>query len=206
MVESTLIAEPPAPAAAAAPASPAGVRRRLFTVAEFERMAEVGILAHQERVELIEGEIVQMSPVGSPHAACVNRLNALFHKGLGDRVVVIVQNPIHLGERSEPEPDVALAQPRPDFYEAGHPGPADLYLVVEVMETSAGYDRQVKLPLYARAGIAELWLVDLAGRLVEVHRRPLGGQYAEKRTVTPGQTLAPEAFPEVVFAVEAILG
>jgi Uma2 family endonuclease len=146
--------------------------RRLFTADEYHRMTQAGILSEDDRVELIEGEIVQMSPIGSRHARCVRLLNRIFSKGVGDRAIVDVQNPIRLGERLEPQPDVALLRPRPDFYAGVHPGPEDVLLIAEVMERSAAFDREVKAPLYARSGIPEVWWVDLEEEVVEVYREP----------------------------------
>jgi Uma2 family endonuclease len=121
--------------------------RRAFTVQEYHQMTRAGILTEDDRVELIEGEIVRMSPLGRRHAACVKRLLRLLDRGVGEGAIVGTQDPIRLGEQSEPQPDLALLQPRPDFYAQGHPGPQDILLVVEVMERSAGYDREVKVPL-----------------------------------------------------------
>src|ERR671938_544657 len=137
------------------------VAKRCFSVDEYYRMGEAGILTEDDRVELIEGEIIEMSPIGSRHAACVNRLNTLLGRHLRQTAIVSVQNPIRLDAYSEPEPDVALLRPRADYYESGHPTPADALLIVEVADTSADYDRIIKLPLYAKAGIPEAWLVDL---------------------------------------------
>ena len=125
-------------------------------------MAEAGLLAEDDRVEFVEGEIAEMAPIGSRPAACVDRLNRLFSQRVRERATGRVQNPIRFGEHSEPQPDLALLQPREDFYAAAHPGPGDTLLVVEVAETTADADRVIKLPLYARAGIAEVWLVGLA--------------------------------------------
>src|SRR2546426_2118990 len=137
------------------------LEKRRFTVDEYHRMAEAGIFSEDESVELLEGEIVEMTPISSRHAACVNKLTRLFTRELGERVVVSVQNPVALTETSEPQPDLALLRPRADFYAAGHPGPEDVLLMVEVADTSATSDRAVKVPLYARAGIEEVWLIDL---------------------------------------------
>jgi len=169
-------------------------------------MAEAGILSEDDRVELIEGEIVEMSPIGSHHAACVNRLTRLFSRQGGDRAIVSVQNPIRLSEYSEPEPDLALLRPRADFYAEALPGPEDTLLVVEVMETSAQYDRERKLPLYAEAGIPEVWLVDLAAECIEVYRRPSPEGYEDVRRRCRGERLSPQAFPDVELAVDDILG
>ena len=180
--------------------------RRSFTVAEYHRMAEAGILREDDRVELIEGEIVQMTPIGSRHAACVMRLIQLLSRQLGQGVLVNVQNPIRLGEYSEPQPDVTLLRFRPDFYAQSHPGPTDVLLAVEVAETSAVYDRDVKLPLYARAGIPEVWLVDLSAEGMEVHRDPAAQGYRQVRRVGRGERVTPGALPELDLAVDDILG
>ncbi|GIX47743.1 MAG: hypothetical protein KatS3mg131_1954 [Candidatus Tectimicrobiota bacterium] len=180
--------------------------KRRFTVAEYHKMAEAGILGEDDRVELIEGELVAMSPIGSRHATCVRRLNALLSRGAGERAIVDVQNPVRLGEHSEPQPDLALLKPRADFYAAEHPGPEDLLLVVEVAETSAEYDREVKVPLYARFGVPEVWLVDLAGECVEVYRHPSPQGYQVVQTLRRGDTVAPLLLPELSLAVDALLG
>jgi hypothetical protein len=180
--------------------------RRRFTVDEYHRMAEAGILAEDDRVELIEGEIVEMSPIGSRHAACVKRMTSLFYRQVGQKAIVSVQDSIRLTGHSEPQPDLALLKPRPDFYAKAHPGPEDVLLVVEVAETSPDYDRTVKVPLYARSGVPEVWLVDLAGEGVEVYRQPSPQGYREVRQARRGQRLTPEAFPDVELAVDDVLG
>jgi len=180
--------------------------RRCFTVDEYHRMAQVGILSEDDRVELIEGEIVETAPIGSRHAACVDRVAQLFFERAARRAIVRVQNPIRLGKHSEPQPDLVLLRPRPDFYAQGHPGPEDVLLVVEVAETSAEYDRTIKLPLYARSGIPEVWLVDLAAAAVEVHRRPTPEGYQEVQRVRRGERLAPHTFPDLDLVVAEVLG
>jgi len=182
------------------------VQRRLFTVEEYHRMAEAGILSEDDRVELIEGELVAMSPIGSRHAACVKRLVRLLDRAVGERAIVSVQDPIRLGRHSEPQPDVALLRYRPDFYASAHPGPEDVLLIVEVAEISADYDRTVKIPLYARHGIPEAWLVDLAKEHIEVYRQPGPEGYWETRTLRRGETLHLTALPGRTIAVEEILG
>lgn len=182
------------------------VLRRRFTVDEYHRMAEAGILAEDDRVELIEGEIVEMSPIGSRHAACVKRMTSLFYRQVGQKAIVSVQDPIRLTERSEPQPDLALLRLRPDFYAKAHPGPEDILLVVEVAETSPDYDRTVKLPLYAQARIPEVWLVDLAGEGVEVYRTPTPQGYREVQHARRGQRLIPQAFPDVDLTVDEVFG
>ena len=180
--------------------------RRVFTVEEYHRMVDAGILREDDRVELLEGEIVEMTPIGSRHAACVDRLNSLFVRGLGQRGIVRVQSPVRLGERSEPQPDLALLRARPDFYAQAHPGPTDILLLVEVAETSTDVDREVKVPLYARAGIREVWLVDLAGGCVEIYREPAPAGYQQVQRVRPGQRLSPHAVPDLELAMDDVLG
>jgi len=180
--------------------------RRSFTVGEYHRMAEAGILRENDRVELLEGEILEMTPIGSRHAACVNRLNRLFSAQVGTLALISVQNPIQLGEHSEPQPDLALLRPRADFYAKAHPGPEDVLLVVEVAETSAESDRAIKVPLYARAGIPETWLVDLAGQCVEVRRKPTPQGYEEVQQLRRGQHIFPLAFSDLGIAVDEIVG
>jgi len=182
------------------------VMRRLFTAAEYYAMAEAGILSEDDRVELIEGEVVQMSPIGSRHAACVARFSMLLPIRVGQLAIVWVQNPIRLDDYSEPEPDVCLLLPRDDFYAQGHPTPADVLLVVEVADTTQRYDRNVKMPLYARAGIPEAWLVDLVEEAVYVYSRPSDGVYQEVRRLQRGEPLSPQMLPHVTLSVDAILG
>lgn len=182
------------------------VSRRRFTVDEYHRMLAGGILAEDDRVELIDGEIIEMAPIGSRHAACVKRLNALFSRYIGDRAVIGIQDPVRLGDYSEPQPDLVLLRPRPDYYAGGHPGPEDILLLVEVAESSGEYDRQVKLPLYARHGVREVWLVDLAGEAVEVYREPGPAGYRVVRRAGRGETVSPGARPDLALAVDDILG
>lgn len=148
------------------------VQRRVFTVDEYHRMVEAGILSEDDGVELIEGEIITMSPIGSQHAACVKKLHALLHRQVQQRAILGAQDPVRLDEYSEPEPDIALLKRRDDYYARSHPTPEDVFLIIEVAETFAEYDRRIKLPLYARAGIPEVWLVNLPERIVEVYSEP----------------------------------
>ncbi len=180
---------------------------RKFTVEEYHKLAEVGILREDDRVELIEGEIVVNSPIGSHHAACVDRLNRWFSQRVGDRAIVRVQNPIRLSEHSEPQPDLALLKPRPDFYANEHPKPEDVLLIVEVAETSLEYDREVKLPLYAEHGIPEVWLVDVTRRRVEILKKPQEERYTSARALTKAdEALAPEALPELRLTLKELFG
>jgi Uma2 family endonuclease len=154
-----------------------GPRRHRLTVADYFRMGEVGILAPDARVELIDGAVIDMAPPGSLHAGKVNRLVKLLAQTVGDNALLLVQNPIVLGEYSAPQPDLALARPQTDFYESRHPGPDDLILVVEVADTSRRFDREVKVGLYARHRIPEVWLFDLRAQRLERYREPREGAY-----------------------------
>ena len=180
--------------------------RRRFTVHEYHRMGQAGILGEDDRLELLEGEIVEMAPIGSRHQATVDRLNELFSSRVADAATVRVQGPVRLADDSEPQPDLTLLRRRADFYSSAHPGPDDVLLLVEVSDTSTEYDREVKLPLYARYGIAEVWLVGLETGVVEVFRRPTTQGYQEVSQSGLGQSLSPEAFPGLALAVDEVLG
>lgn len=182
------------------------IARRHFNVSEFYRMAEAGIFLEDDRVELVRGEIVEMSPIGSRHAACVGRLTELFSRQSRQKFIVWVQNPIRLDESSEPEPDVVLLNRRSDFYAGGHPAPEDVLLVVEVADTSAEYDRTVKTPLYAQAGIPEVWLVDLTEDAVEVYAEPVNGAYQAFRQAKRGDSLTAQSVSGLTLRMDAILG
>lgn len=168
-------------------------------------MALGGVFGEDDRVELLEGEIVEMAPIGSRHAGCVNRLTRVFTERLQGRAVVAVQNPVRLGAHTEPQPDVALLRPRSDDYAGGHPTADDVLLLVEVAETSTTWDRDRKLPLYAAAGVGEVWLVDIGAATAGICRRPDGGEYRDMQTVGVGETVAPLAFPDVVMDVDVLL-
>ena len=169
-------------------------------------MGETGILAPDARVELIDGEIIDMTPIGSAHAGIVDRLAHAFGAAADDRAIVAVQNPIALGERSEPRPDLALLASREDFHADAHPCAEDVPLLVEVADSTLAYDRDVKLPLYALHGIAEAWLVDVGGGGLTVHRDPGPEGYRETRTARPGETLAPRRAPTIAPDLSALSG
>ncbi len=177
------------------------VARRLFTVAEYQRLAEVGILGEAERVELIEGEIIQMAPIGPRHAGCVINANRLFITHLGDRAVVSPQNPVVIQPHSEPQPDLVLLRPRPVSYSQELPAVQDVVLAVEVADTTVRFDRLVKARLYARSGIPEFWLCLTTDGAVEVYREPGTEGYGSVRQYGPGDTVSPLAFPDVGFTV-----
>lgn len=169
-------------------------------------MGEAGIFSADDHVELIEGEILKMSPIGSRHAACVRRLDRQFNRLLGDRALVSTQNPILLNDFSEPEPDIAIVKRRDDFYGNAHPTAADVLLVVEVAETTVDYDREIKLPAYARSGIAQVWIVDLPAQTVESYGDLVAGVYRSVQSHRRGESLAPLHFPELAVEVVSILG
>ncbi|MDQ3991333.1 MAG: Uma2 family endonuclease [Actinomycetota bacterium] len=179
--------------------------RRRFNVDEYYRMAEAGILGEDDRVELIDGEIVEMTPIGSDHAGVVNRLTHVIIAAMGGRAVVGVQNPVRLGDFSEPQPDLAVLAFRPDYYRREHPKPADVLLLIEVADSSVRFDRHVKLPLYARAGIPETWIVDLNAGTIDVCRSPGPDGYGERRTIGPGDVLTVAALPDVELDASEIL-
>jgi Uma2 family endonuclease len=179
---------------------------RLFTVDDYHQMGKTGILRPDDRVELIEGEVVEVTPIGRRHAACVARATDAFAVPLRGRSIIWVQNPIRLDDYSEPQPDVALLRPKPDFYASAHPTPADVLLIVEVADSSIEYDRRVKLPLYARAGIPEVWLALPEQDCLEVRCEPSADGYRVARTVRRGERLAPIAFPDLSLGVEDLLG
>ncbi len=179
--------------------------RHQLDVGAYYKMAEAGILTQNDHVELIGGEIFDMTPIGSAHAGKTNRLNRLFARAAADGLVLVrVQGPLRLDAYNEPEPDVMLLKPRGDDYQDRHPGAADVLLLVEVSETSLAHDRGMKLPLYARFGVAEVWIVDLIGAAVEVYREPAGEAYALKERLTSG-SLAPVLVPGVMIDAGELL-
>jgi Uma2 family endonuclease len=180
------------------------VTRRRFTVHDYHRMGEAGILHEDDRVELIEGEIVEMAAIGTRHFTCVNQLNRLLVRGVGDAAIVSVQNPVRLDEHTEPQPDLAVLQTRD--YRESLPMPEDVLLLIEVSDTTLAYDRGVKLPLYARAGIPEVWIVDLMGEVIERHTGPSGDGYGHVERLRRGEEIRSSALPGPDFRVEAVLG
>ena len=171
-------------------------QRHRLTVDQYYRMAEAGILKEDDRVELIEGEIIDMPPIGIDHAYFVNRLTSLFIQSVGLQANVSSQNPIRLNSRSEPQPDIALLRYREDFYRHTRPGPKDILLLVEVSDTTLRYDTEVKLPLYARHEIPEVWIVDLEHQRLEVFRRPEEGVYLKLFSPNLDETIAPIGLAE----------
>lgn len=153
--------------------------RRAFSVDEFHRMADAGVFGEDDRLELLDGDVVRMTPIGSHHAGCVNRLNRLLTTAVGTDAVVSVQNPVSCGDQTELQPDLAILKPRTDFYSRAHPRPHDVYALIEVADSSIGYDRGVKMPAYALAGIPALVIIDLGAKEVAVYRMPVDGSYRQ---------------------------
>lgn len=172
-------------------------KRHRLKVEDYHRMGEAGIFDENARVELIDGEIVDMVPIGSLHAGTVKRLIRLLERALGETALLSVQHPVVLSPYSEPEPDIALLKPREDFYTRSHPGPEDVLLIIEVSDTTLRYDREVKVPPYARAGIPEVWLIDLESKQLEIYRHPRAQGYQQILRPQPGERLRSVRLPEV---------
>ena len=166
------------------------VVKRLINVEEYYKMAEVGILKPDDHVELINGEIFQMSTIGSRHAAIVDHLAKVMNQLFEGQAIVRIQNPIRIDNNNEPEPDISLLTYRPDYYSSAHPGPADLLAILEVAESSIKFDREVKAPLYAAHGIPEYWIIDLENDQIEVFSKPQGDAYTETRIFRPGDEVS----------------
>ena len=181
------------------------VLRGPFTVESYQRLAELGVLGENDRVELIDGQVVEMTPIGDRHASCVRRLLDWFAHHALELAIIDVQNTVVLGRRDAPQPDLALLKRRADGYPQ-HPRPRDILLVIEVADSTLAYDRDVKGPLYARAGIPEFWLVNLPADRIDVHRQPGADRYADVRAVSRGETISPLHFPNVTLATNDILG
>ncbi len=183
----------------------AEVLKRLFTLDEFHQMTEAGVFRDDDRLELLDGEIVRMTPIGSPHAGCVMRLNEWFTYRVQARAIVSVQGPLDVDETTEFYPDLALLKRRPDFYTQSHPGPGDVLLVIEVADTTGHHDRKVKVPHYARAGVPEVWVVDVNENVVDAYSRPSRGEYRGHRRVRAGESLAISGVGDHEIAVSEIL-
>jgi Uma2 family endonuclease len=182
------------------------ILRWQFTVADFARMVEAGILAEDDRVELMDGEVRAMSPIGPRHVAIVNRLNALLSRQVADRAIVSVQNPIQLTDYTEPQPDIAVLRPREDFYAQALPLPEDILLVVEVAETSLEYDRDEKIPRYAQTRIPEVWLIEVEQATVTQYTHPDGTRYRRVQTLARGQLLSADILGPLHLTIDDIFG
>ncbi len=182
------------------------IPRKRFTIDEYHRLAEVGILSEEDRVELIDGEIIEMSPIGKHHAAIVNRLIAALTEQVGRRAIVSPQNPLLLNDDSEPQPDIALFSFRDDYYAEQLPRPSDTLLIIEVADSSLDFDRIVKLPRYARGGVPEVWIVNLAASVIEIFREPVAGEYRENGQAVRGDVLDLPGVEGAQVRVEDVLG
>jgi Uma2 family endonuclease len=187
-----------------APPLAAGSRRHPITLTEYFRMGETGALDPEARIELIEGELIDMPPIGPSHASKTNRINHLLTTAVGGQAIVSTQNPVILGRLSAPQPDLALLRYREDYYERTHPGPEDCLLLIEVAETSLTHDRQTKLPLYARFRIPEVWIIDIPGRHLDVHRDPDDGRYTQQWRVRDLAGVEIAALPGVVLDLRTL--
>ena len=186
--------------------APAQMVKRRITADEYERMGEAGIFPPDDRLELLEGGIYETSPIGSPHAACVDALVLLFSEIAQRRFIVRVQNPIRLSDFSEPQPDVALLRWRDDFYRSAHPTPADVLLVVEVADTTVETDREVKVPLYARTGIPEVWLVNIPDGRIEAYSDQSGDSYRRVEHFGRGASARSHTVEGLAVEVAEVLG
>lgn len=180
--------------------------RHRFTIEDWDRLIELGFFTEDDRVELLDGEIVDMAPIGDRHASCVARLTKLFSDRFGSAAVVWVQNPVRTAGDSEPQPDVVLLAPRDDFYASGRPGPADVLLLVEVADTTVAFDRGPKAALYAAAGVAEYWVVDVGAETVECCLGPSSDGYRSQTVVGRGATLTPHLLATWAVPVDAVFG
>ena len=182
------------------------VEKKRFTVDEYHRMCDVGIIGFEERTELIDGEIIKMTSPSTRHVACANRANSFFTEAFGRRAIVSVQNPLLLNLYNEPQPDVVVLKPRPDFYISTRFTPEHAFYVVEISESSLAFDRKIKLPRYAECGTPEVWIEDLKHDVLLVFRDLEANSYKTSLTLRRGQSVSPVAFPDVAFNIDDLLG
>lgn len=179
--------------------------RYRLTLAAYHQLANVGVFNEDSRLELIEGDLIAMPPIGERHASQTRRINQLFSRQIGDTAIVDVQNPVALNAYSEPQPDIVLLKPRADFYEHSHPGPMDILLIIEVSDSTLRYDRETKVPLYAQAGIPEVWVLDIVHQRLEVYRCPSQEGYREVRYPALQEFIAPVLLPNLTVSVQSLL-
>ncbi len=175
--------------------------RHRFTVAEYYAMADAGIFSKDDRVELLDGDIINMPPIGDWHQASIDFYTNILPQILQGQAIVRVQGPTRLSDESEPQPDVMLLKWREDYYQGGHPSPEDVLLLIEVSDTTIEYDRTAKLSAYARAGIPEVWIVSREDRRIESYTEPSEGTYSSVRHIGPADTISPQAFPDITLEV-----
>jgi Uma2 family endonuclease len=185
---------------------PAEIVRKLFSVDEYHRMVDVGILTEDDRVELIEGEILEMSPIGDRHLACTDRATMLLAPRLLGKAIVRIQGSIRLSDNTQPQPDIILLNPRKDFYAKGGAVTKDALLVIEVSETSFRYDRGRKLAIYAKYGVHEVWIEDLNTDTLLIFRDRHPKGYKTSLVLEPSDSVSPLAFPDLILPVSALLG
>src|SRR5579859_4835224 len=186
--------------------APLRIARWAISVADYHRIAKAGILGEDDRVELIDGEVRVMSPIGKAHLGIVNNYVALLVPLVGKTAVVSPQNPIQLNDMSEPQPDIVLLRYRDDRYTKKMPMPADVLLIIEISDSTLAYERLEKLPRYALAGIPEVWITDVESEAIECHTEPQGDQYLTKQTFKRGQSITVQALPNVTLTVDSIFG
>jgi Uma2 family endonuclease len=179
------------------------IQRFKFSSEAYHRLSDYGLLPSSARVELLNGEIVEMSPINSPHSGTINRLQKILEKLLGKTYIIANQNPIQLGVYSEPEPDLAVLNWRDDFYFDQHPTPAEVIFLIEVADSTLEKDREIKLPIYAQANISEVWIVNLRARQVEIYTSPKGAEYQQFKIFKPGDLLEGTLVPNL--KIEQIL-
>lgn len=176
-----------------------------FSVQEYHRMAESGVLQPDERVELLEGQIIQMAAKGTAHSAAVSRIEKLLRNRLGDRGLLRFQDPVRLNDYSEPEPDVAVVHPDPSYYEDHHPTPEEVFWLIEVSDSTLKFDCEVKAPAYSRSGIQEYWVLDVNDRKLHVYRLPSATGYQSETILSEALTIAPVAFSDCTIAIQEML-
>jgi Uma2 family endonuclease len=181
------------------------LRRHVLTVEDFHRMGETGILGPDDRVELVEGELIDMAPIGAPHGGTVMKLTSVVQKALRASEIVSVQGALRLSGTTELYPDLTVLRPRADFYTRSIPEPADVLLLIEVSDTTLAYDRGRKVPLYARYGVPEVWVVDLGGEIVEACRGAGSEGYRDVRRHKRGESISPLSLPDLILAVADLL-
>ena len=188
------------------PIMPLVLTKRRFSTDDYHRMVGAGILSEDDRVELIDGEVLAMSPIGPRHCASVDRTTRAMVMAVGDRAIVRVQGSVQLDRFYEPQPDVVLLRPRDDFYVTRHPGGRDTFLVVEIADSSLDYDRDIKAPMYAALGVPEYWLADVIGKVLTAYTSPSRGEYRRRREHRPGESIAPQLLSDIVIPVGVLLG
>ncbi|MDQ7074120.1 MAG: Uma2 family endonuclease [Gammaproteobacteria bacterium] len=177
-----------------------------FSIADYHRMVESGILSAQDHVELITGEVIDMAPIGSQHAGIVKKLSHLCNQAAAHAAIISVQDPVILSDLSEPQPDIALLHYRDDFYSSAHPRAEEIYLIIEVADSTLRYDRTVKLPLYAQAEIPEIWIVNVEGKALEIYRQPIDGTYQQQHRLETLGEISLEALPAITLDLKSLFG